>query len=66
MWSLAKLRKIAEDGVEFRSHVDGSLRFLSPEICVDVQHALGVDILHPLDECLAYPATPRRPSARSP
>jgi queuine tRNA-ribosyltransferase len=57
VWSLAKLRKIGEDGVEFRSHVDGSLRFLSPEICVTVQHALGVDILHPLDECLAYPAT---------
>ena len=57
MWSLAKLRKIGEDGVEFRSHVDGSLRFLSPEICVAIQHALGVDILHPLDECLAYPAT---------
>ena len=35
VWSLAKLRKIGEDGVEFRSHVDGSLRFLSPEICVD-------------------------------
>ena len=58
VWSLAKLRKIGEDGVEFRSHVDGSLRFLSPEICVEIQHALGVDILHPLDECLAYPATP--------
>jgi queuine tRNA-ribosyltransferase len=57
VWSLAKLRKIGEDGVEFRSHVDGSLRFLSPEICVAIQHALGVDILHPLDECLAYPAT---------
>jgi queuine tRNA-ribosyltransferase len=58
VWSLAKLRKIGEDGVDFRSHVDGSLRFLSPEICVEIQHALGVDILHPLDECLAYPATP--------
>src|SRR5262245_3474154 len=57
VWSLAKLRRIEERGVEFRSHVDGSLRFLSPEICVDIQHALGVDILHPLDECLAYPAT---------
>jgi queuine tRNA-ribosyltransferase len=57
VWSLAKLRKMGEDGVEFRSHVDGSLRFLSPEICVEIQHALGVDILHPLDECLAYPAT---------
>ena len=42
--------------MEFRSHVDGSLRFLSPERVVDIQHALGVDILHPLDECLAYGA----------
>jgi len=57
VWSLAKLRKIGEDGVEFRSHVDGSLRVLSPETCVEVQHALGADIIHPLDECLAHPAT---------
>ncbi|HEV8439444.1 MAG TPA: tRNA guanosine(34) transglycosylase Tgt [Methylomirabilota bacterium] len=57
VWSLSKLRKISEDGVEFRSHLDGSLRFLSPERCVEIQHALGVDIIHPLDECLAHPAT---------
>jgi queuine tRNA-ribosyltransferase len=56
VFSLAKLRRIGEEGVEFRSHVDGSLRFLSPERVVDIQHALGVDILHPLDECLAYGA----------
>ncbi|HET8578537.1 MAG TPA: tRNA guanosine(34) transglycosylase Tgt [Methylomirabilota bacterium] len=58
VFSLAKLRKVGEDGVEFRSHVDGSLRTLSPESCIEIQHALGVDILHPLDECLAHPATP--------
>ena len=58
VFSLAKLRKIGEDGVEFRSHVDGSLRALSPESCIEIQHALGVDIVHPLDECLAHPATP--------
>ena len=57
VWSLAKLRRIGEDGVEFRSHVDGSLRTLSPESCIAGQHALGVDVLHPLDECLAHPAT---------
>jgi queuine tRNA-ribosyltransferase len=56
VFSLAKLRRIGEEGVEFRSHVDGSLRFLSPERVVEIQHALEVDILHPLDECLAYPA----------
>jgi queuine tRNA-ribosyltransferase len=58
VFSLAKLRKVGEEGVEFRSHVDGSARALSPESCVDIQHALGVDVLHPLDECLAHPATP--------
>jgi len=57
VWSLAKLRHLGEEGVEFRSHVDGSLRMLSPERCVEIQHALGVDIIHPLDECLAHPAT---------
>lgn len=57
VWSLSKLRRIGEEGVEFRSHVDGSLRTLSPESCVAIQHALGVDILHPLDECLGHPAT---------
>ena len=57
VWSLSGLRKISETGVEFRSHVDGSLRSLSPERCIEIQHALGADVIHPLDECLAYPAT---------
>src|SRR5262245_35245003 len=57
VFSLSKLRRIGEEGVEFRSHVDGSLRTLTPESCVAIQHALGVDVLHPLDECLAHPAT---------
>ena len=57
VFSLARLRAIGEDGVEFRSHVDGSLRVLTPESCVEIQQALGVDIIHPLDECLAQPAT---------
>src|SRR5262245_8706633 len=57
VWSLSKLRTISEDGVEFRSHLDGSPRVLTPERCVEIQHALGADIIHPLDECLAHPAT---------
>jgi queuine tRNA-ribosyltransferase len=57
VFSLSKLRRVSEEGVEFRSHVDGSLHTLSPESCVTVQHALGVDVLHPLDECLAHPAS---------
>ncbi len=57
VFSLSKLRKITDAGVEFRSPVDGSTHFLSPEIAVQVQQALGADIIHPLDECLAYPAS---------
>src|SRR3989441_1411463 len=57
VWSLSKLRRITEDGVEFRSPVDGSTHFLSPELAIEVQRALGADVIHPLDECLAYPAT---------
>lgn len=57
VFSLSRFRKIGEQGVEFRSHVDGSLRLLSPERCVEIQHALGADIIHPLDECLAHPAS---------
>jgi queuine tRNA-ribosyltransferase len=57
VFSLAKLRKLTEDGVEFRSPVDGATHFLSPERAVEIQCALGSDIMHPLDECLAYPAT---------
>ena len=57
VFSLSKLRKITDAGVEFRSPVDGSTHFLSPEIAVEVQQALGADIIHPLDECLAYPVS---------
>src|SRR5436190_10035425 len=57
VWSLSKLRRITEDGVEFRSPVDGSTHFLSPELAIEIQQALGADIIHPLDECLAHPAT---------
>jgi queuine tRNA-ribosyltransferase len=57
VFSLARLRRIAEVGVEFRSHVDGSSHVLTPEIAIEVQQALGADIIHPLDECLAYPAS---------
>src|SRR2546428_6282562 len=64
VFSLAKLRKITEAGVEFRSDVDGSTHFLSPELSIEVQQALGADIIHPLDECLAYPAS-RQETERS-
>src|SRR6476660_6677623 len=51
VWSLGALRKISEAGTEFRSHVDGSLRFLSPEVSMEVQAALGSEIVMAFDEC---------------
>ena len=51
VWSLGALRKITEEGTEFRSHVDGSLMFLSPEVSMQVQAALGSDIVMVFDEC---------------
>lgn len=58
VWSLGALRKITEEGSEFRSHVDGSLRFLSPEVSLEVQAALGSDIVMAFDECAAGDALP--------
>jgi queuine tRNA-ribosyltransferase len=57
VWSLGALRKITEQGTEFRSHVDGSLRFLSPEVSMEVQAALGSDIVMAFDECAPGEAT---------
>jgi queuine tRNA-ribosyltransferase len=57
VFSLAKLRKITPDGVEFRSHLDGSKHFFSPEHSMDVQIALGADIMMAFDECVEYPAS---------
>jgi queuine tRNA-ribosyltransferase len=54
--SLAALRKITEEGVTFRSHLDGSSHFLTPEKVVELQHAIGADISVCLDECPGYPA----------
>ena len=51
VFSLSDLRRIAEEGVEFRSHVDGRLCFLSPEVSMEVQAALGSDIVMAFDEC---------------
>ena len=55
VFSLAALRKVREDGVSFRSHLDGSARFLSPEKAVAIQEALGSDIMMQFDECTAWP-----------
>jgi queuine tRNA-ribosyltransferase len=54
LFSLASIRKIKEEGVEFRSHIDGAPYFLSPETSVDIQTRMGVDIAMAFDECPAY------------
>jgi queuine tRNA-ribosyltransferase len=58
VFSLASLREIGDEGVRFRSHLDGSTRFISPESAIDIQRQLGSDIMMCLDDCLAFPATP--------
>src|SRR5579862_8516580 len=57
VFSLADRRTIDEEGVRFRSHLDGSLHALTPEKAVDIQNNLGTDVAMILDECLAHPAT---------
>lgn len=61
--SLADLRKILPDGVEFRSHLDGSAHFFTPERVVEIQHDLGSDISMVLDVCTTYPAPPAQAAA---
>ena len=56
IWSLAARRKITEEGVSFRSHIDGALHHLTPERAIEIQQDLGSDIMMVLDECTAYPA----------
>jgi queuine tRNA-ribosyltransferase len=55
IFSLAKLRKITEQGVEFQNHIDGARAFISPEIAIEIQAALGGDVAMALDECVPYP-----------
>jgi queuine tRNA-ribosyltransferase len=55
IFSLAKLRKITEEGVQFQNHVDGTPAFISPEIAMEIQSALGSDIAMVLDECPPWP-----------
>jgi len=57
VFSMAQIRRIAEEGIRFQSHLDGSSHFLSPERAMEIQEALGADIIMALDECTPYPAT---------
>ena len=60
VFSLSDLRKVTENGVTFRSHLDGSSHFLSPETAIEAQIGLGADIIMAFDECTEYPAEPSR------
>ena len=57
VFSLNKTRKITEEGVQFRSHIDGSKHFISPEKSMEIQNDLGSDIMMAFDECVPYPAS---------
>lgn len=57
VWSLETLRKISEEGVEFRSHIDGSKHLFTPESVMKAQRQIGADIIMAFDECTPYPAT---------
>src|ERR1039457_3044309 len=62
VFSLADLRKVTDEGVIFRSHLDGSEHFLTPEKSIEIQQALGSDIAMVLDECIEFPADHARAS----
>ena len=57
VFSLSDLRKISEEGVEFRSYIDGSKNFMGPEESIEVQQSLGSDIMMAFDECCEYPSS---------
>ena len=60
VWSLSKLKKISKDGIKFKSHIDGSQIFLSPEKAIDIQHNLNSNISMVLDECTEFPVSYKR------
>ncbi len=57
VYSLSQMRKISEEGVRFRSHIDGSIHFFTPEYATDIQLQLGADIIMAFDECTPYPCS---------
>ena len=63
VFSLSELRKVSEEGVKFRSHLDGSPLFFSPESAMEAQIGLGADIIMAFDECTEYPAERERARA---
>lgn len=63
VWSLAELRKVTDQGVEFRSHYDGALLELSPEKSISIQNDLGADVIMAFDECSPYPCPKEQAAA---
>jgi len=59
VYSLSPLKRVTPQGVEFKSHLDGSIHLLTPEKAMEIQEALGSDIMMVLDECLPYPCSPK-------
>lgn len=59
VWSLGHLRKLSEEGVTFKSHLDGSLHALTPERVMQIEAEIGADIILPLDICAPYPCSPK-------
>jgi len=57
VYSIGTNQKVSEEGINFQSHLDGSRHFISPELCMEIQEALGADIVMCLDECIPYPAS---------
>ncbi len=60
LFSLAELARVSDEGVEFRSHIDGAPIFMSPEDAIGVQKLIGADIIMPLDDCVGFPIERRR------
>lgn len=65
VFSLARLRKIKDEGVEFQSHFDGSLHFFTPEKVLEIEEILRADVIMPLDECVGYPCEQSRAKVAS-
>lgn len=61
--SLSSLRRVRDDGVEFRSHIDGSRHLFTPRSVIEHQRAIGADVIMAFDECIGYPATPAQAEA---
>ncbi|MDH5253789.1 MAG: tRNA-guanine transglycosylase, partial [Nitrospira sp.] len=57
IFSLARLCKVTDEGVTFQSHIDGSTHFITPETAIEIEEALGADIIMAFDQCVALPAS---------